>query len=325
MLVSVLMSVYNSEEYLENAIASVLTQTFHDFEFIIIDDGSTDRSKDIVKTYSESDSRIVLIENEKNLGLPASLNKAIRLCKGMYIARQDADDFSSPNRLQLQLEYALSNPHIDVVGSDCFNMDIEGNIVFLDSSFSKITDLRKTLLNQQAIFPHGSALVKKDRLISCGLYDTRFYYVQDGELWLRLITDGASIHVMDKPLYYYRVTPVENAKKIHAKLLFNRVLNFMYEEKMNATFVDQKLCEIRQYLNNNESIARAYYMADYWKGLGNTAYVNDRGVKVCANYIKRAVQEQNPVINYAKYIILILVYLVPPFIARFFLRSLNPS
>jgi len=325
MLVSVLMSVYNSEDYIEGAIASVLTQSFRDFEFVIVDDGSTDRSKEIVRTFARSDPRIILIENEKNLGLPASLNRGICLCRGMYIARQDADDFSSPNRLELQLEYALSNPHTDIVGSDCFDMDIEGNIIFQNSAFSKIKDLRKTLLNQKAIFPHGSALIKRDRLISCGLYDTRFYYVQDGELWLRLITNGAHIHVIDKPLYHYRVTPIESAKRIHAKLLYNRVLNLAYEEKMNENFIDQELTEIRQYLNNKVPIERPYYMADYWKGLGNTAYVNDRGLKVCSKYIRRALQEQNSAINYAKFTILFLVYLVPPFIAKFFFRSLNAS
>lgn len=325
MLVSVLMSVYNSEEFLEEAMTSIINQSFRDFEFVIIDDGSSDRSSEIIQAYAQSDPRIILIKNESNLGLPASLNKGIALCKGIYIARQDADDSSSTNRLELQLEYALSNPHVDVIGSDCFNVDIEGKIIFHDSGFSKKKDLRRALLSKQAIFPHGSALIKKERLFSCGLYDTRFYYVQDGELWLRLISNGAHIYIIDKPLYYYRVTPVESAKRIHAKDLYNRVLHLAYEDRMSKNFIDQELKEIREYLSNRESIARAYYMADYWKGLGNTAYVNDRGVKVCAKYIKRAVQEPNSITNYVKYSLLILMYLVPPFIAKFFLKSLKPA
>ena len=89
--ISVIMSVYNGEEYLPASIESILNQSFSDFEFIIIDDGSTDNTYDIIKKYQQIDSRIISIKNEKNIGLPASLNKGIIISKGEFIARQDVD------------------------------------------------------------------------------------------------------------------------------------------------------------------------------------------------------------------------------------------
>ena len=100
-LVSIIMSVYNSEDYLKEAIDSILGQTYANLEFIIIDDASTDRSLDIVKSYN--DKRILLIKNEVNIGLAASLNKGIEIARGKYIARMDSDDISLPERCEKQV------------------------------------------------------------------------------------------------------------------------------------------------------------------------------------------------------------------------------
>ena len=106
--VSVLMSVYNGEKYLREAVESILNQTFRDFEFIIIDDGSTDSTNEIIRSYS--DCRIRLLENEENIGLTKSLNKGIDQCRGEYIARMDGDDVSLQQRFSKQLEYLINNP-----------------------------------------------------------------------------------------------------------------------------------------------------------------------------------------------------------------------
>ena len=102
-MVTVLMSVYNGEKFLKEAMDSILTQTFTDFEFLIINDGSTDNSVKIIESYN--DSRIRLINNEKNLKLIASLNKGISLARGKYIARMDCDDISSPMRLEKEVDF----------------------------------------------------------------------------------------------------------------------------------------------------------------------------------------------------------------------------
>ena len=120
-MITVLMSVYNGEEYLRIAIDGILNQTYNDFEFIIINDGSTDQSRNIICSYT--DKRIKLIDNDKNNGLIYSLNKGIENASGKYIARMDADDISLPTRLQKQFDYLESNKHFALVGSSAILID----------------------------------------------------------------------------------------------------------------------------------------------------------------------------------------------------------
>jgi len=316
MLVSVLMSVYNDEIFLEKAIKSILAQTFTEFEFIIIDDGSTDSSVEICKRFASEDTRIVFMQNRTNMGLAAALNKGITIAKGTYIARQDADDCSAINRLEVQLKYALENQDIDLIGANSFVIDINDETVYEDRSYALIKDFKEVLLNRKAIFPHGSAFLKKEKLIDVGLYDTRFYYVQDGEFWLRLISKGAKIHVVNKPLYFYRTTPVASIKNLHAKDLFNKVLRMKYAENKNAEEVDSELQHIKTFLQKTKGPQQPNYMADYWKSLGNASYLNHCDITVSYNYIKKAIFERNSFINYPKYIVLVLMYMLPPSIIK---------
>jgi glycosyltransferase involved in cell wall biosynthesis len=113
--VTVLMPVYNTEMYLKEAIDSILNQTFRDFEFIVINDGSTDSTSDIIESYS--DPRIIYLQNEKNLGVATSLNKGLSIAKGTYIARMDGDDVSRCDRLEKQVAFMDANPEIGVCGT----------------------------------------------------------------------------------------------------------------------------------------------------------------------------------------------------------------
>ena len=114
------MSVFNGEKHVNSAIKSILNQTFRDFEFIIIDDGSKDNTLKVIKEYAKIDNRIKVIRNLTNIGLTKSLNKAIKLSKGEFIARQDTDDISLPNRLEKQIEFLQKNPDCALCGSDMF-------------------------------------------------------------------------------------------------------------------------------------------------------------------------------------------------------------
>ncbi len=113
--VTVLMPVYNAEKYLKTAIESILKQTFSDFELLIINDGSTDGSEEIIRSFN--DKRIRLFNNEQNLGIIKTLNKGLNLAKGEYIIRMDADDISLPDRLELQVKYMEENPGIGISGT----------------------------------------------------------------------------------------------------------------------------------------------------------------------------------------------------------------
>ncbi|HXK49687.1 MAG TPA: glycosyltransferase family 2 protein, partial [Clostridiales bacterium] len=113
--ISVIMSVYNSEQYLQESIDSILDQTFNDFEFIITDDCSTDGSFEIIKSYAMLDKRIKYFRNSENIGLTKSLNLMLDIAKGKYIARMDSDDISMPDRFSKQFDFMENNPEIGVL------------------------------------------------------------------------------------------------------------------------------------------------------------------------------------------------------------------
>ena len=115
--VSVVMSVYNGERYLAEAIDSILGQSMSDLEFIVIDDGSTDGTPRILEKYTARDERVWVVRNERNLGLTRSLNRCLSLARGEYFARQDADDISLPERLALQVQLLDANPHVGAIGT----------------------------------------------------------------------------------------------------------------------------------------------------------------------------------------------------------------
>jgi len=134
--VTVTMMVYNAERYLRQAIDSVLNQTFTDFELLFLDDASTDRSLEIIQSYS--DPRIRLIRNENNRGVAYSRSKALPLARGEYVAVLDADDVALPERLQVQVSYLDSHPDICLVGSSCQVIEEDGSVRFI---YHEPTDL----------------------------------------------------------------------------------------------------------------------------------------------------------------------------------------
>lgn len=172
------MSVYNSEKYLTKAIKSILKQTFTDFEFLIINDGSTDSSRDIITSYT--DSRIRLIDNESNIGLTKSLNKGIDLAQGKYIARMDADDISMPKRFEKQIAFMEKHPNIGVCGGWCSLIN-EKNIrpYGLWKTYESNDEIKSGLIfNTQ--FSHSTILIRKQQIDKYNLrYDENMYYAQD--------------------------------------------------------------------------------------------------------------------------------------------------
>jgi len=180
--ISVLMSVYNGEKYLRELVESILNQTYKNFEFIIINDGSTDNTLNILKGYN--DSRIKIYSQE-NIGLTKSLNKAIRLSKGKYIARVDVDDIATPRRLEKQIDFLNSNPEIGLVGSFGIKIDKVGQTIqkIILPVFDK--KIRKELIKAN-VFIHGSVMVRKEIFEKVGYYNEIFKYAQDYELWGRI-------------------------------------------------------------------------------------------------------------------------------------------
>ncbi len=231
-LISVVMSVYNVENYLSEAIESILNQTYKNFEFIIINDGSTDKSLKIIKNYQKEDNRIVIISRE-NKGLPYSLNEGIRKAKGKYIVRMDADDISLPTRLEKQVKFMENNPDIGISGSDIieFGENVETSIRKL---LKKNEGIKSELLFSST-FAHPSVIMNKKMIFKYNLfYDGNFLHAQDFELWTRMakVTKMANI---SKPLLKYRIvknsiTREANKNPKERYLIHKKIFNSALEE-----------------------------------------------------------------------------------------------
>ena len=183
--VSLLMCVYNGQTHLREAVESILNQSFRDLELVIVDDGSTDSSWQILTEYSTKDSRIVLIQNEANLGLEKSLNKGLAATKGEYFARQDADDVSLSNRLQLQVDFLDNHPEVGALGTAVELINEQGNTIGKNSLPADRESLQSLLLFNN--FMHHSTLMARSSLMQqLGGYDETMRYVEDYDLWWRL-------------------------------------------------------------------------------------------------------------------------------------------
>jgi len=208
--ISVLMPVYNGSAYLADAVESILNQTFSDFEFLIIDDGSTDGTREILKEYQKSDSRI-LVHSQPHLGLVSALNKGIETATGIFIARMDADDISEPTRLAEQVAFLTQHPDVGVLGAKM-----------------KIIDKNKTLQGNYDVpvfhgliawnllfgrsFAHPTVMIRKDLIRSAGGYKDHLPFVEDTELWLRLI-EKTRFANLDRLLVTYRTHPEATSVK----------------------------------------------------------------------------------------------------------------
>jgi glycosyltransferase involved in cell wall biosynthesis len=183
--VTVLTTVYNGSAYLNEAIESVLNQTYNDFEFLIIDDTSTDNSVEIINSYK--DSRIRLIKNEKNIGQTASLNIGLKLAKGKYIARLDQDDVCLPKRLEEQVDFIVKNSFISIVSSWEYTIDSKGRKIGVWKR--KIDNygvfLGYILLGLCPVW-HPSVMFIKDDILKLGGFDTKYGPAEDYELWSRI-------------------------------------------------------------------------------------------------------------------------------------------
>jgi GT2 family glycosyltransferase/radical SAM superfamily enzyme YgiQ (UPF0313 family)/Tfp pilus assembly protein PilF len=200
--ISVVMAVHNGGPYLEAAIKSILRQTYLNYEFIIIDDASTDATPQVLQNLD--DFRVRVITNSANLGLTKSLNLGIKEARGEYLARMDADDLSLPHRLEKQLEFLEKNLECALVGSPYYQIDEAGCIKSLVQVLTDDCQLRTGLL-QQNWFGHGSVMMRRAAVAEAGGYDERFTYAQDYDLWLRL-ADNHRLANLGEPLYCWRAT-----------------------------------------------------------------------------------------------------------------------
>ena len=258
-LISVIMSVYNGEKYLVQAIDSILNQTYQNFEFIIIDDCSTDNSSHILQEYAQKDSRIKIIKKEKNIGIKGfikNLNLGISLAKGKYIARMDADDISLPERFQKQVDFLENNPEITLVGAQLNLVNEQNKITGEAIAALHHRDIVKRITSQIQLF-HPVIMFRKDQNIQ---YREKFIYCEDYDLYLNLITQGKKLANINEKLLHYRILESSISRKgdnFVKKLMVEKALYFYKLRKENGqdlyeTFNNEEVLEINNFEFKNK-------------------------------------------------------------------------
>ncbi|MCM3363556.1 glycosyltransferase family A protein [Niallia sp. MER TA 168] len=237
--ISIIMSVYNSEKYLKESINSILTQSYKNFEFIIINDGSIDNSINIINEFK--DNRIKLHDNKENKGLIYSLNKGIELSKGRYIARFDSDDICAPNRLEEQIKYLEENKDIDIAASNA--------VLFLDGfpfirkkvSFKQnYSVIKSELLFRNRILFHPSIMLRSSVLKN----DVKYRYNNDHKmcedfgLW-QLLSMKHKIGIVQQPLIHYRISKSSITSKSRKKEnQFSSYMRNIYKQGLDLIGID---------------------------------------------------------------------------------------
>ena len=202
--VTVLLAVYNGERFVEEAIRSVLAQTHDAFEFIIVDDGSTDRTPAIVSALP--DDRIRVLRNDTNLGLTVSLNRGLAEARGEFLARLDADDIAEPTRLARQIRFLRENRAVAMVGSGCRIIDERGRVLRKESQ-PENHDVLRWVMAFLCPFYHSAVTWRRSLVADrVGAYDESFRYAMDYDLWVR-IADRLPVANLPSPLVRYRMGP----------------------------------------------------------------------------------------------------------------------
>lgn len=197
-VISVILPVYNSEEFVADSVISILNQSFGDFELIVINDGSTDRSRDIILSFQ--DKRIRYIENKNNQGLIKSLNKGLFLATGEFIARMDADDLCKENRFEKQINFFRYDNEVDILGT--YQYVINENR-YLNHKITNEENRIHLLLEPPVA--HSSVVIKRNKLFASNLYyDKNAIYAEDYKLWIDASLSGLSIKNIDEYLCGYR-------------------------------------------------------------------------------------------------------------------------
>jgi len=200
--VSVVMSVYNGQRFLSEAVQSILGQSFSDFEFVIVDDGSTDKSSEILAQYMRRDGRI-RVHRQTNKGRALSLNIGMELSKGRYIARMDADDVALPNRLAEQVDFMERHPEVGLLSGSYERINSDGRL--MDTVRLPLGDdeIRSMMLHSNAMC-HPAVMMKKEVAIACGGYRKVFSESEDYDLWLRM-SERIQLANLEQPILRYRV------------------------------------------------------------------------------------------------------------------------
>jgi len=230
-LISVVMSVYNSGKLIYQTIKSILNQTYKHFEFIIINDASTDNTLNVIKEYAKKENRIKIINNKKKLGIALASNKGLDAAKGKYIAMMDHDDISLPQRFEKELEFLEKNKDIFVVGTNYCLIDINNKKI---TNINVITDsnkLKDNIINGRPKICHPSIMFRNKTKIR---YRSKIYYSQDYDFFLQLLANNKKISNLKEILFQHRIhiTQTSMQKKDKQYLFSRKAIEFYKEQNL---------------------------------------------------------------------------------------------
>ena len=272
-LVSVVMVTYNVERFLAEAIESILKQTFEDFEFIIVDFGSTDKSKTIASGYAATDSRIRLHE-VPICGLAEARNAGCSLAQGRYIAIMDADDISLPGRLTWQIDFMEKHPEVGVLGGATEWIDTFGRSLRIERFPTEDFEIRTTLPNSCS-FCQPTVLIRKDAFISVGGYRPAFVLAEDYDLWLRMAEHFHCANLSQVVLKYRSHPHQVQLRKVKQQSLYSLAAQVSassrrkgnpdplssVEEITPAVLADSGVTRATQQISADRDFVRAMYLA----------------------------------------------------------------
>jgi len=234
--ISVIMPVFNGEKYLKDAVQSILSQDFIDFELLILNDGSTDNSLKIAKTYT-CDPRVTVFELNR-VGLVSALNIGLEKAKGEFIARMDADDISLPNRFSVQLSYFENNSMLGVLG--CGNYLVNENLVF--SGFGFYPHDKKFGINDRLkkgnFLCHPGVMFKKSLIKDLGPYSKFFHFAEDYELWARYSLHTLIDNTVEKLLIYRQHDSNISFINYPHQAMTAEIISFMYTKNKHIENID---------------------------------------------------------------------------------------
>jgi len=255
--ITVLMSVFNGEKYIRQAILSILNQTFKDFEFLIINDGSTDRTPQILRSYK--DSRIKLYNNRENKGLTRSLNIGLRIAKGKYIARMDADDISHPERLEKQISTIVKDREIGMVTSwiDEFGLIKKPSDYFMRvRTYNTPEEIFYTLLFHNCI-AHSTVLFRKDLVLSLNGYAADYEQSQDYNLWVKISRISKILKIKEALVARRSHRDTISARNIQQMINSDKIFLKNMSELLSEEINSELLFQIRENNINIRNLKRA--------------------------------------------------------------------
>ncbi|GAA4736729.1 glycosyltransferase family 2 protein [Flavisolibacter ginsenosidimutans] len=253
---SVLMPAYNVAAYIGDAIASVLNQSFKEFELVIVNDGSTDNTGSIIRNFN--DGRIVLI-NQENKGIAAALNKALEIAKGDYVARFDADDICYPHRLAKQYNFMTAHSSCVIAGSAADYVDEKGEYVFTNYPPAYTDDEIRSVLKRICPFIHSSVICKKTALLKHGGYNEHAHSFEDHLLWQSVLSEGRVVN-FHEPLIQVRLNPESvTIDEQWRPRTFHQIKQRVIEENFITAKQGEELLQIIQSQNNPQLKESAYH------------------------------------------------------------------